>query len=79
MVGGMGHSLMVSLGHSVNKKKRDLFDGDELLMHFGSLRTSGIFEKLKAYSLQQFLPRAVGGQRTFSENLKFTKIAKELG
>ena len=68
MVGGMGHSLMVSLGHSVNKKNEVIcLDGDgALLMHFGSLRTSGIFgKKLKAYSLQQFLPRVSWRTKNF--------------
>ena len=82
MVGGMGHSLMVSLGHSVNKKNEVIcLDGDgALLMHFGSLRTSGIFGKknLKHIVFNNFCHESVGGQRTFSENLKFTKIAKEL-
>ena len=45
MVGGMGHSLMVSLGHSLNKNNEVIcLDGDgALLMHLGSLRTTGIF------------------------------------
>ena len=46
MVGGMGHSLMVSLGHSLNKNNEIVcLDGDgALLMHLGSLRTTEFLE-----------------------------------
>lgn len=83
MVGGMGHSLMVSLGHSLNKNNDVIcLDGDgALLMHLGSLRTSGIFGKknLKHIVFNNHCHESVGGQRTFSENINFYKLAKDLG
>ncbi len=83
MVGGMGHSLMVSLGLSINKNIEVIcLDGDgALLMHLGSIRTSGIFGKknLKHIVFNNYCHESVGGQRTFSEDLSFTKIAKNLG
>ncbi len=83
MIGGMGHSLMVSLGISMNENDEVIcLDGDgALLMHFGSIRTSGIFGKknLKHVVFNNYCHESVGGQRTFSENLSFTKVAKNLG
>ena len=45
MVGGMGHTGMVSLGVSFkNKNQVVCIDGDgSLLMHLGSLRSQGIY------------------------------------
>ena len=83
MVGGMGHSLMVSLGHSLNKKNSVIcLDGDgSIFMHLGSFRTTGIFGKnnIKHIIFNNFCHESVGGQRTFSENVNFGKIAKNLG
>jgi len=83
MVGGMGHSLMVSLGYSMNKNNETIcLDGDgALLMHLGSLRTSGIFGKknLKHIVFNNFCHESVGAQRTFAENMSFSKLAKDLG
>ena len=83
MVGGMGHSLMVSLGHSLNKNNEIVcLDGDgALLMHLGSLRTTGIFgnKNLKHIVFNNYCHESVGGQRTFSENISFCKLAKNLG
>ena len=83
MVGGMGHSLMVSLGYALKNKNNVIcLDGDgSALMHLGSLRTAGIFKKrnLKHIVLNNFCHESVGEQTTFSENLKFGKVAKDLG
>jgi phosphonopyruvate decarboxylase len=83
MIGGMGHSGMVSLGVSLNKKNQVIcIDGDgSLLMHFGSLKAQGMFGKsnFKHILLNNASHESVGGQRTFTENLPFTKIAKLLG
>ena len=79
----MGHSLMVSLGHSLNKNNEIVcLDGDgALLMHLGSLRTTGIFgnKNLKHIVFNNYCHESVGGQRTFSENISFCKLAKNLG
>ena len=83
MVGGMGHSLMVSLGYSLKKNNEVIcLDGDgSILMHFGSIRTTGIFGKknLKHIVFNNYCHESVGGQRTYSENLSFDKIARDLG
>ena len=77
MVGGMGHSLMVSLGHALKDKNNVIcLDGDgSALMHLGSLRTAGIFKKrnLKHIVFNNFCHESVGEQTTFSENLKFLR------
>ena len=83
MIGGMGHSLMVSLGCAlVNKNNVICLDGDgSTLMHLGSLRTAGIFKKrnLKHIIFNNHCHESVGGQTTFSENLSFATLAKNLG
>ncbi len=83
MIGGMGHSGMVSLGVSLKKKDQVIcIDGDgSLLMHFGSLKVQGMFGKsnFKHILFNNASHESVGGQRTFAENLPFTKIAKLLG
>ena len=83
MIGGMGHSGMVSLGDSLNKKNQVIcVDGDgSLLMHFGSLKAQGMFGKnnFKHILLNNASHESVGGQRTFTENLPFDKIARLLG
>ena len=47
MVGGMGHTSSVALGHSLfNKNKTICIDGDgSFLMHLGSIKTAGTFSK----------------------------------
>ena len=47
MVGGMGHTTSVALGYSLSTKKKVVcIDGDgSLLMHLGSLKTTGTFAK----------------------------------
>ena len=83
MVGGMGHSLSVSLGYSLSKNCEVIcLDGDgSILMHLGSMRTGGIFgnKNLKHIILNNFEHESVGGQRTYAENMQFTKIGKSLG
>ena len=83
MVGGMGHSLMVSLGKSLGKKENVIcLDGDgSILMHLGSLRTSGLFgrKNLKHIIFNNSCHESVGGQPTYSEDLDFVKISKTFG
>tara|TARA_B100000586_G_C20115683_1_gene433255 strand:+ start:6469 stop:7578 length:1110 start_codon:yes stop_codon:yes gene_type:complete len=84
MVGGMGHSSMVALGVSLKEKKKNIIclDGDgSILMHFGSMKVSGLFGKsnFKHVLFNNASHESVGGQRTYVENLKFSKIAKLLG
>ncbi len=83
MVGGMGHSLMVSLGYCLKKKNETLcLDGDgSILMHMGGMRSAGIFAKknLKHVIFNNYCHESVGGQKTYSEGLNFRKVARELG
>jgi|TARA_B100001971_G_C18178059_1_gene531073 phosphonopyruvate decarboxylase len=83
MVGGMGHSSMVSLGYSLNSKKQIIcLDGDgSLLMHLGSLRTFGYLgnSNLKHILLNNNSHESVGGQPTTAEGIDFEKLVKSLG
>ena len=83
MVGGMGHSSIVSLGYSLNSKKKIIcLDGDgSLLMHMGALATVGNYGKsnFKHILLNNYSHESVGGQKTNSENINFKKLIKSLG
>ena len=83
MVGGMGHSSSVALGISLNSSKKTIcLDGDgSLLMHFGSLVTSGFFAKknFKHLLLNNYSHESVGGQRTNIEKVKFKDLTKAVG
>ncbi len=83
MIGGMGHSGMVALGVSLSRKNDVIcLDGDgSLLMHFGSLKLSGMFGKanFKHILFNNGSHESVGAQRTFVENLPFSSLAKTLG
>lgn len=83
MVGGMGHTSSVALGHSfLNKNKTICIDGDgSLLMHLGSIKTIGTFAKnnLKYILLNNNCHDSVGGQDTFSNEINFNKLSKSLG
>ena len=83
MVGGMGHSSMVSLGYSLNTRKMVIcLDGDgSLLMHLGALRNLAFFGKtnLKHILLNNNAHESVGGQRTTAIGISFNKLVKSLG
>ncbi len=83
MVGGMGHTGMVSLGVSFkNKNQVVCIDGDgSLLMHLGSLRSQGIYggKNFKHILLNNCCHESVGGQTTFTEKTNFPKLSKLLG
>jgi phosphonopyruvate decarboxylase len=83
MVGGMGHSSMVALGVSIHSKKQVIcLDGDgSMIMHMGSLANIGNLanENYKHILLNNYSHESVGGQKTFSEKIKFNKIAKGSG
>ena len=81
MVGGMGHSSMVSLGVSINKKVVCL-DGDgSLLMHMGSMRSVGYYgnKNYKHILLNNGCHESVGGQITTSTGIDFKKLSQSLG
>ena len=83
MVGGMGHSSMVSLGYSLKSKKQVIcLDGDgSLLMHMGSLRTIGFFgnTNFKHILLNNNSHESVGGQTTNAYKINFNNLTKSLG
>ena len=81
MVGGMGHSAMVSLGISF-KKKVICLDGDgSILMHLGSMRTIGFYgnKNFKHIILNNGCHESVGGQITTVTGTDFKNLSKSLG
>jgi len=83
MVGGMGHTSMVSLGASISSKNKVLcLDGDgSLLMHLGSLSLVGHLsnKNLKYILLNNFSHESVGGQPCISEKINFKLLSKSMG
>ena len=82
MVGGMGHSSMVSLGISINNQDVICLDGDgSMLMHMGSLRSIGFYnpKKFKHILLNNFCHESVGGQETMSKGIDFKKVIDAFG
>jgi phosphonopyruvate decarboxylase len=83
MVGGMGHTSSVALGHSLfNKNKTICIDGDgSFLMHLGAIKTAGTFsnKNFKYILLNNNSHDSVGGQCTYSEEINFEKLSKSLG
>ena len=82
MVGGMGHSVSVAIGMSLQTQKQIIcLDGDgSMLMHLGSLFTGGFNKKLKIkYILfNNNSHQSVGGQKQM-QNINFRLLAKSLG
>jgi len=83
MVGGMGHSLMVAFGFSINSKKNIIcLDGDgSLLMHLGSLRTLGKLghKNIRHILLNNNSHESVGGQPTMANGINFKNLVKSMG
>ena len=84
MVGGMGHSASVSIAYSSNSKKKVIcLDGDgSLLMHLGSLNTINNkinVNNFKHILLNNFSHESVGGQKTNSNKINFSKLTKSIG
>jgi len=83
MVGGMGHSQMVSLGYSIySKKKVFCLDGDgSVLMHMGAMRNLAFYGKknLTHIVFNNNAHESVGGQTTTAEGINFNLLSKSLG
>ena len=83
MVGGMGHSQMVSYGvANFSKKKIICLDGDgSLVMHLGSSSILGNYPKknLKYIILNNGSHESVGGQRCIAEKINFKSLSHSLG
>jgi phosphonopyruvate decarboxylase len=83
MVGGMGHSSMISLGYSLNSKNQVIcIDGDgSLIMHMGSLISTGLKSKsnFKHILLNNGSHESVGGQKIDTFKLNFKNISKGFG
>ena len=83
MIGGMGHTAMVSLGVSIfSKKKVYCIDGDgSLLMHMGSMHRFAINgnKNLKHVLLNNDCHNSVGGQKTQAMTIDFKKLSLSLG
>jgi len=82
MVGGMGHSAMVSSTISkFFKGKSYCFDGDgSFLMHLGSMFTAANIasSKFKYILLNNNVHESVGNQKTFIEKINLKNFAKSL-
>ena len=68
LVGGMGHTGIVTLGYSLKNKKKNIIclDGDgSFLMHMGSMVTIGKYAKknYKYILLNNLAHESVGGQK----------------
>ena len=83
MVGGMGHAAMVSLGYSINSKKKIIcLDGDgSILMHLGSLRTLGYIgnSNIKHILLNNDSHETTGSQPTTALGINFKNLVMSLG
>ncbi len=83
MIGGMGHTAMVSLGVSIfSKKKVYCIDGDgSILMHMGSMHRFAIDgnKNLKHVLLNNNCHDSVGGQKTKAMSIDFKKLSISLG
>jgi phosphonopyruvate decarboxylase len=83
MVGGMGHSSMMSLGYSLNSKNQVIcLDGDgSLIMHMGSLISTGLKSKsnFKHILLNNGSHESVGCQKIDTFKVNFKNISKSFG
>jgi len=83
MVGGMGHSSMISLGYSLNSKNQVIcLDGDgSLIMHMGSLISTGLKSKsnFKHILLNNGSHESVGDQKIDTFKVNFKNISKGFG
>ncbi len=83
MVGGMGHTSMVSLGVALkSKKKTYCIDGDgSLLMHMGSMHSVGLsnLNNFKHILFNNNCHDSVGGQKTNTFMLDFKSIVNGFG
>ena len=83
MVGGMGHSAMITLGVCLNDKKQNIcLDGDgAVLMQLGSLNAINYNKKInfKHIILNNKSHESVGGQKTYSEKNNFRFLSKSFG
>jgi len=83
MVGGMGHSSMISLGYSLNSKNQTIcLDGDgSFIMHMGSLISSGFKSKsnFKHILLNNGSHESVGDQKIESRKVNFQNILRSFG
>jgi len=83
MVGGMGHSSMVSLGYSLSSKNQVIcIDGDgSLIMHMGSLISSGFKSKsnFKHILLNNGSHESVGDQKIDTHKVNFRNILMGFG
>jgi phosphonopyruvate decarboxylase len=83
MVGGMGHSSMMSLGYSLSTKNQVIcLDGDgSLIMHMGSLISTGFKSKsnFKHILLNNGSHESVGDQKIDTLKVNFKSISKGCG
>ena len=81
-VGGMGHASSIANGLAFSKKNKKIIclDGDgAALMHLGSQINLSTMKNIIHILINNNCHDSVGGQSTPSKNIKFYKLAKELG
>jgi len=83
MVGGMGHSSMVSLGVAMNTRKDVIcLDGDgSFLMHLGSIVSIGhaVKKNFKHILFNNYSHESVGGQTTNIKGVNIQKLVLSAG
>lgn len=83
MIGGMGHTSMVSLGANLFSKNRVFcLDGDgSLLMHMGNLVNVGYYgnKNFNYILLNNGKHESVGNHDTLVKNIKFKEFSKSIG
>ncbi len=83
MIGGMGHANSVATGISLNNNNQVIcLDGDgSLLMHFGSLHTSGLIDRknYKHILLNNHSHESVGSQKIDFKKVNMEKLIKGIG
>ncbi len=83
MVGGMGHTSIVSLGYSLKTNKKIIcLDGDgSFLMHLGSVVSISKYAKnnFKYILLNNNVHESVGGQTTNIESINLKLFSKSIG
>ena len=82
-VGSMGHASQIALGYAMKTKKKVVcLDGDgAFLMHMGGVATIGDLcpNNLTHIVLNNKVHESVGGQRTTSELINYSEVAKACG
>lgn len=81
-VGGMGHATTIASGIALHKRRKKIIclDGDgSALMHLGSQVINKNVNNILHVLINNGVHDSVGAQKTAGEDIKFYRVAKELG